>query len=76
MNDPFVGKLVFFRIYSGSLKKEALYNARTGKTERISRLLVMKADARDDIDAAYPATSVPLSERVMSSPETLFNQGL
>ncbi len=54
MNDPFVGKLVFFRIYSGSLKKgSTLFNARTGKTERISRLLVMKADARDDIDAAY-----------------------
>ena len=54
MNDPFVGKLVFFRIYSGSLTKgSTLYNARTGKTERISRLLVMKADARDDIDAAY-----------------------
>lgn len=54
MNDPFVGKLVFFRIYSGSLTKgSTLFNARTGKTERISRLLVMKADARDDIDAAY-----------------------
>ena len=54
MNDPFVGKLVFFRIYSGSLKKgSTLFNARTGKTERISRLLVMKADVRDDIDAAY-----------------------
>ncbi|CAI8318157.1 MAG: Elongation factor G [Opitutia bacterium UBA7350] len=54
MNDPYVGKLVFFRVYSGSLKKgSTLYNARTGKTERISRLLVLKADARDDIDAAY-----------------------
>ena len=54
MNDPFVGKLVFFRIYSGSLTKgSTLFNARTGKTERISRLLVMKADARDDIDGAY-----------------------
>ena len=54
MNDPYVGKLVFFRVYSGELKKgTAIVNTRTGKTERISRLLVMKADARDDIDAAY-----------------------
>ena len=54
MNDSYVGKLVFFRIYSGSLSKgSVLCNARTGKTERISRLLVMKADARDDIDVAY-----------------------
>ncbi|MGB0413915.1 MAG: elongation factor G [Coraliomargarita sp.] len=54
MNDPYVGKLVFFRVYCGELKKgSAIYNARTGKTERISRLLVMKADDREDIDAAY-----------------------
>ena len=54
MNDPYVGKLVFFRVYSGELKKgTAIVNTRTGKTERISRLLVMKADARDDIDVAY-----------------------
>ena len=36
-----------------SFKGTAIYNARTGKTERISRLLVMKADEREDIDAAY-----------------------
>ena len=54
MNDPYVGKLVFFRLYSGELRKgSALLNARTGKTERISRLLVMKADAREDIEVAH-----------------------
>tara|TARA_B100001971_G_scaffold215119_1_gene257826 strand:+ start:10728 stop:12824 length:2097 start_codon:yes stop_codon:yes gene_type:complete len=54
MNDGYVGKLVFMRVYSGSLAKgTALYNPRTGKTERISRLLVMKADSREDIDVAY-----------------------
>ncbi len=54
MNDPYVGKLVFFRVYSGQLKKgSALRNPRTGKTERISRLLVMKADDREDIEVAY-----------------------
>ena len=54
MNDAYVGKLVFFRVYSGALSKgSVLHNPRTGKTERISRLLVMKADARDDIETAY-----------------------
>ncbi|MGC6423624.1 MAG: elongation factor G [Lentimonas sp.] len=54
MNDGYVGKLVFMRVYAGSLQKgTALYNPRTGKTERISRLLVMKANSREDIDVAY-----------------------
>jgi elongation factor G len=40
MNDGYVGKLVFFRVYSGSISKgSVLHNPRTGKTERISRLL-------------------------------------
>ena len=52
--DPYVGKLIFVRIYSGTLNKgSSLYNPRTRKTERISRLMVMKADAREDIDVAY-----------------------
>ena len=54
MNDSYVGKLVFMRVYSGILSKgDALYNPRTGKTERISRLLIMKANSREDIDVAY-----------------------
>jgi elongation factor G len=54
MNDGFVGKLVFIRVYSGTLSKgTALYNPRTGKTERISRLMVMKANSREDIETAF-----------------------
>ena len=54
MTDPFVGKLVFYRVYQGSLKKgSTLYNPRTRKSERVSRLMIMKADAREDIDIAY-----------------------
>jgi elongation factor G len=54
MNDPYVGKLVFFRIYQGELKKgSSLYNPRTGKVERVSRLMIMKADSREDIEVAY-----------------------
>ena len=54
MTDPYVGKLVFFRLYQGTLKKGTpLYNPRTRKTERVSRLMIMKADAREDIEVAY-----------------------
>ncbi len=52
--DSFVGKLVFFRLYSGTLSKGTqLYNPRTRKVERISRLMVLKADTREDIDVAH-----------------------
>ena len=52
--DPFAGKLIFYRLYSGQLKKGSpIYNPRTRKMERVSRLLIMKADAREDIDVAY-----------------------
>jgi elongation factor G len=54
MTDPYVGKLVFYRIYQGTLRKGTpLYNPRTRKTERVSRLMIMKADAREDIEVAY-----------------------
>ncbi|MDR0417926.1 MAG: elongation factor G [Puniceicoccales bacterium] len=54
MSDPYVGKLVFCRVYSGQLKKgDTVYNPRTRKTERVSRLMIMKANDREDIDIAY-----------------------
>jgi elongation factor G len=53
-SNPFFGRLTFIRIYRGIVKKgDALYNPRTRKTERISRLAVIKADQLEDIDAAY-----------------------
>lgn len=54
MNDSYVGKLLFLRVYSGSLAKGGiLFNSRTGKSQRVARLLMMKADSREEIDAAY-----------------------
>ena len=54
MTDPYVGKLVFYRVYQGTLKKgSSLYNPRTRKSERVSRLMIMKADAREDIEVAH-----------------------
>lgn len=53
-SDPFVGKLVFFRVYSGTLKKgDTVYNARTRKTDRISRIIRLMADKREEVDEAF-----------------------
>jgi len=53
-SDPFVGKLVFFRVYTGTITKGmSLYNPRTRRTERVSRLVLMRAIEREEIDIAY-----------------------
>jgi elongation factor G len=53
-SDPYVGKLVFFRVYSGTLSKgDTVYNPRTNKRERISRLIQIQADKREDIETCY-----------------------
>ncbi len=52
--DPFVGQLVFFRVYRGQLKKgDNLYNPRTRSNERISRIVLLRAMDREEIDVAY-----------------------
>lgn len=52
--DKFVGKLVFFRVYSGTVSKgDMVYNPRTGKQERVQRLIQMQADKTEEIETAY-----------------------
>ncbi|MFN8150969.1 MAG: elongation factor G [Solirubrobacterales bacterium] len=54
MSDPYVGKLTYFRVYSGKLEAGGrVLNATTGKTERIGRLLLMHANSREEIDQCY-----------------------
>lgn len=54
MTDPFVGKLAFFRIYSGTLSAGSyVYNSIKGKKERIGRILQMHANHREEIEIAY-----------------------
>ena len=54
MTDPYVGKLCFFRVYSGSLKKgDVVYNPVKGKEERLGRILQMHANERADIDEVF-----------------------
>ena len=54
MADPFVGKLAFFRVYSGTLKSGSyVYNSTKGKKERIGRILQMHANKREEIEEVY-----------------------
>ncbi|MEA2129873.1 MAG: elongation factor, partial [Solirubrobacteraceae bacterium] len=54
MADPFVGKLTYFRVYSGTLHAGSkVLNVSTGRQERVGRLLVMHANDREEIDAVY-----------------------
>ena len=64
MSDPYVGKLTYFRVYSGRLKAgDRVLNTTTGKTERVSRILQMHAnhrEERDEIAAGEIAAGVGL----------------
>ena len=66
MADPYVGKLAFFRVYSGTLKAGSyVYNSNKGKRERIGRILRMHANHREEIDeirAGDIAAAVGLKE--------------
>ena len=54
MTDPYVGKLTFFRVYSGTLARGAtIYNANKGKRERINRILRMHANSREEVGEVY-----------------------
>lgn len=54
MADPFVGKLAFFRVYSGMLKSGSyVYNSTKDKKERIGRILQMHANRREEIEEVY-----------------------
>jgi len=76
--DPFVGKLIFFRVYAGKLSKgEFIYNSRTGKRERVSRLIQIQADKREDIDTVFAgdiAATVGLKD--IATGDTLRNEEL
>ena len=59
--DPHVGKLTYSRIYSGKLQSGSyIYNVNNGKKERVSRILLMHANQREEIDEAYAGEIVAL----------------
>ncbi|NMB07502.1 MAG: elongation factor G [Tissierellia bacterium] len=54
VTDPYVGKLAYFRVYSGTLKSGSyVYNSSKGKKERIGRILLMHANKREEVDEVY-----------------------
>ena len=54
MADPFVGKLTFFRVYSGTLEAGSkILNVTTGRSERVGRILMMHANDREDVQEVY-----------------------
>ena len=75
--DPFVGKLCFFRVYSGTLTSgSTVLNANKGKKERIGRILQMHANHREDIEKVYAgdiAAAVGLKE--VTTGDTLCDMG-
>lgn len=54
MSDPYVGRLVYFRVYSGTMKSGSyIYNVSKGKQERVGRILLMHANHREEIKQCY-----------------------
>jgi elongation factor G len=70
MADPFVGQLVFFRVYSGTLEAgSTVYNPRTREKERISRIVRMQADQREEVKKVFAgeiAAAVGLKDVITS----------
>ena len=77
VSDPFVGRLAFCRVYSGTLKAgSAVYNTSKGKRERVSKILLMHANSRTEVDEVYAgdiAALVGLRETITG--ETLCSEG-
>ena len=78
--DPFVGKLTFFRVYSGTLKTGSyILNATTGKKERIGRLLQMHANHREELEEVFAgdiAAAIGLKDTTTGDTLTVENHPL
>ena len=69
-NDPFVGQLTFFRVYSGTIESGTyIYNATTGKKERLGRIVRLQADKREEVKKVFAgeiAAAVGLKDALTS----------
>ena len=72
MSDPYVGRLTYLRVYSGSIGTGSnIINATKDRKERLGRLLMMHANHREDVEtASRPATSSPPSASSPRPPAT------
>jgi len=75
--DPFLGKLAFFRVYSGSVKSgSTVYNATKEKRERLGKILMIHAASRSEVDEAYAGDIVAVGLKETSTGDTLCNQNV
>ena len=76
MTDPFVGKLAFFRVYSGSLNSGSyVLNATKGKKERVGRILQMHANKRNELDKVYSGDiAAAVGFKVTSTGDTICDE--
>ncbi len=76
MNDPFVGQLTYFRVYSGKVESGAMvYNPAKGKKERLGRLLQMHANKREDIQTVQAGDiAAAVGLRFTTTGDTLCNE--
>ncbi|MGH7640489.1 MAG: elongation factor G [Candidatus Dormibacteria bacterium] len=77
MTDPYVGKLTFFRVYSGQLKAGTyVYNASRGERERVGRILKMHANRREEVDQVRAGDiAAAIGLRHASTGDTLSDEG-
>lgn len=76
VSDPYVGKLAYFRIYSGSLKSGSyVYNSTKGKKERIGRILLMHANKREEVEELHAgAIGAAVGLKLTSTGDTLCDE--
>ena len=76
MTDPFVGKLGFFRVYSGTLNTGSyVYNSTKQKKERVGRILQMHANKREDLDKVYAGDiAAAVGFRLTSTGDTICDE--
>src|SRR5579885_3356774 len=76
VSDPYVGKLTYFRVYSGTLQSGSyVYNATRGTKERVSRILQMHANHREDIEAVTAGNvAAAVGLKVTSTGDTLCDE--
>ena len=75
--DPFVGKLVYFRVYAGNLKAGSyMYNSSKGQKERVSRILRMHSNHREEVDEIFAGEIGALvGAKSVTTGDTLVNEG-
>ena len=72
MADPYVGKLAFFRVYSGSLESGSyVFNSTKGKKERIGRILQMHANSRQEIERVYSGDIAAVEPKTKADQEKM-----